>query len=105
LKTLIVAAGFALLALTSFPAAAQAQGAPGSALGQTASKYAVDKTPIRVIWADPKGHDVLLKQLPDIGMYMDMIKEMTLTQVAPQSGGVINDEKLKAIQADLDAMK
>ncbi|MGZ3273931.1 MAG: hypothetical protein ACXU82_00795 [Caulobacteraceae bacterium] len=105
MKTPIVAAGIALLALTSFPAAAQPPGPPAAAAGQTAARYAVDKTPIRIIWADPKGHDVLLKELPDIGMYMDMIKDMTLIQVAPQSGGVITDEKLKAIQADLDALK
>ena len=58
-----------------------------------------------MIWADPKGKAVLLKQLPPIEMYMDMIKDQTLAQVAPQSGGAIDDAKLKAIQADLDAIQ
>jgi hypothetical protein len=104
-KRNIIAAGAALLALTGVPAVAQSQAAPAPAAAQSSRGFSVDKTPIGVIWADPKGHDVLLKQLPEIGMYMDMIKEMTLTQVAPQSGGAIDDAKLKAIQADLDAIK
>ena len=44
-------------------------------------------------------------ELPPIEMYLDMIKDMTLVQVAPQSGGAIDDAELKAIQADLDAIE
>lgn len=99
-KTKIAGAVIAMAALIAVPAFAQPQGAPAAA-----AKYYVDKTPIRVIWADPKGKEVLLKQLPPIEMYMDTIKDMTLVQVAPQSGGAIDDAKLKAIQADLDAIK
>ena len=84
---------------------AQPQGAAASAAAQVASKYSVDKTLIGVLWADPKGREVLLKELPPIEMYLDMIKDMTLTQVAPQSGGAIDEAKLKAIQVDLDAIK
>ena len=104
LKTAIIAGAVALFALTSVPAFAQPEGAPASP-ASAAGKYTVDKTPIRIIWADPKGREALLKHLPPIEMYMDMIKDMTLTQVAPQSGGAIDDAKLKAIQADLDAIK
>jgi hypothetical protein len=105
LKTIQTAAVLALSALLVAPALAQPQPAPAPAAAQAAGKYSVDKTPIGVIWADPKGKEVLLKQLPPIEMYMDMIKDMTLVQVAPQSGGAIDDAKLKAIQADLDAIK
>ncbi len=104
-KTKIVAAGVALLAVIAVPAIAQPQAPAAAASGQTTTKYTVDKTPIGVIWADPKGRAVLLKQLPPIEMYIDMIKDMTLTQVAPQSGGAIDEAKLKAIQADLDAIQ
>ena len=86
-------------------AVAQPQGRQRLLQDKTAGKHPVDKTPVGVIWADPKGKEVLLKQLPPIEMYMDMIKDMTLAQVAPQSGGAIDDAKLKAIQADLDAIK
>ena len=85
------------------PAAVQAQSA--AAPQAAAGKLSVEKTPIGVIWANPQGKAVLVKQLPEIEMYLEMIKEMTLVQVAPMSGGVIDDAKLKAIQADLDAVK
>jgi hypothetical protein len=95
----------ALLALTvcgSVPALAQAPST--AAQSPVPGKYSVDKTPIAVIWADPKAKAVLLKELPPIEMYLDLIKDMTLVQVAPQSGGEINDAKLKAIQAAFDAI-
>ena len=91
----------ALATLAAVSALAQPQSAPAAA----AARYLVDKTPIRVIWADPKGREVLLKELPPIEMYLDTIKDMTLVQVAPQSGGAIDDAKLKTIQTDLDAIK
>lgn len=103
MKTKIAAVLTALAALASVDAAAQP--ADPSAGRATTAKYSVDKTPIGVIWADPKGKAVLLKELPPIEMYMDMIKDMTLAEVAPQSAGAIDDAKLKAIQADLDAIQ
>ena len=102
MRTAILAALAASCALAS-AAVAQPAGPSASAGAHAPAKYAVDKTPVGVIWADPKGRAVLLKQLPMIEMYIDGIKEMTLVQVAPQSGGVIDDAKLKAIQSDLDA--
>ena len=101
MKGKIAGAVAALAAFAAAPVLAQPQTSPPPA----AAKYLVDKTPISVIWADPKGREVLLKELPPIEMYLDSIKDMSLTQVAPQSGGAIDDAKLKAIQADLDAIK
>ncbi|MFL5296784.1 MAG: hypothetical protein ACJ798_10430 [Phenylobacterium sp.] len=102
MKTLI--AGLAALAtLAAVPAFAQAPAAAPAAAA--AGKFSVEKTPIGTIWADPKGHEILLKQLPPLEQYMDQIKDMTLAQVAPMSQGAIDDAKLKAIQADLDAIK
>ena len=104
MKSQIIAAVFVLAGAIATPAAVQAQGA-AAPQAAAAGKFSVDKTPIGAIWANPQGKAVLVKQLPEIEMYLDMIKEMTLVQVAPQSGGVIDDAKLKAIQADLDAIK
>jgi hypothetical protein len=103
MKTRIIAGFAALAALAAGPAFAQQPAAAPAAAA--AGKYSVEKTPIGTIWADPKGKEVLLKQLPPLEQYMDQIKDMTLSQVAPMSQGAIDDAKLKAIQADLDAIK
>jgi hypothetical protein len=87
------------------PALAQPQGDASPGAAASTSRFSVSGTPIGAIWADPKGKQVLLKHLPEIGMYIDMIKDMTLVQVAPQSGGAIDDAKLKAVQTDLDSIK
>ena len=67
-----------------------------------ADPLTVDKSTIGAIWADAKGKEVLQKDVPGIEQYMDQIKDMTLSQVAPMSQGAIDDAKLKQIQADLD---
>ncbi len=105
MKTKIMTAVVVLLASTAVPAFAQTRAVAASTSAGAAARYAVDKTPIDVMWADPKARELLLKELPDIQMYLDTIKDMTLVQVAPQSGGVIDDAKLKTIQAGLDAIK
>jgi hypothetical protein len=103
MKTRILAGFVAVAMLASAPAFAQAPAAPAPAAA--AGKFSVEKTPIGTIWADPKGKEILLKQLPPLEQYMDQIKDMTLSQVAPMSQGAIDDAKLKAIQADLDGIK
>jgi len=107
MKTRILAGFVAVAVLAAAPAFAQqpAGGASAPAPSASAGKYSVEKTPIGTIWADPKGKEILLKQLPPLEQYMDQIKDMTLSQVAPMSQGAIDDAKLKAIQADLDGIK
>jgi hypothetical protein len=105
MKTSMIAGLAALAALAAAPAFAQQPAPSPSATPAAAGKFSVEKTPIGTIWADPKGKEVLLKQLPPLEQYMDQIKDMTLSQVAPMSQGAIDDAKLKAIQADLDAIK
>jgi len=105
MKTRIIAGLVAVAAIAAAPAFAVAQDAKPAAPAAAAGKYSVDKTPIGTIWADPKGKEILLKQLPPLEQYMDQIKDMTLSQVAPMSQGAIDDAKLKAIQADLDGIK
>ena len=104
MKTRILAGFAAVAMLAAAPAFAQ-DAKPAAPAAAAAGKFSVEKTPIGTIWADPKGKEILLKQLPPLEQYMDQIKDMTLSQVAPMSQGAIDDAKLKAIQADLDAIK
>ena len=101
MKTKLVAGLAALATLAAMPALAQAPAAPAAAAGP----MSVDKTTIGALWANPTSKAVLEKDVPGIEQYMDQIKDMTLAQVAPMSQGAIDDAKLKAIQADLDAIK
>jgi len=109
MKTKLVAGLAALATLVAAPAFAQAPAAPAAAPAADAPAPAgplsVDKTPIGTIIANPAAKAVLEKEIPTIDQYYDQIKEMTLAQVAPMSQGAIDDAKLKAIQAQLDAIK
>jgi len=102
MKIQLVAGLAALATLAAVPSFAQA---PAPAPAAAAGKWSVDKTPIGTIWADPTGKAILLKALPPLEQYMDQIKDMTLSQVAPMSQGAIDDAKLKEIQAELDKVK
>jgi hypothetical protein len=107
MKTKLVAGLAALATLAAAPAFAQAPAAPAAAPAPAApaGPLSVDKTPIGTIIANPAAKAVLEKEIPTIDQYYDQIKEMTLAQVAPMSQGAIDDAKLKAIQAQLDAIK
>jgi len=104
MKTTTLAALAALATLAAAPALAQAPAA-APAPAAAAGPLSVEKTPIGALWANPASKAVLVKQLPEIEQYMDQIKDMTLSQVAPMSQGAIDDAKLKAIQAELDKIK
>ena len=104
MKTTTLAALAALATLAAAPALAQAPAA-APAPAAAAGPLSVEKTPIGTLWANPAAKEVLVKQLPEIEQYMDQIKDMTLSQVAPMSQGAIDDAKLKAIQAELDKIK
>ena len=101
MKTRFVAGLAALATLAAVPAFAQTP-APAPA---AAGALSVDKTTIGALVANPAAKAILLKELPPLEQYLDQIKDMTLAQVAPMSQGAIDDAKLKAIQAQLDAIK
>ena len=104
MKLTAALAGLALLGLAA-PALAQ-DAAPAAAPAAAASaKLSVESTPIGEIVKNEKAKAALEKQLPEITAYYDQIGSMTLAQVAPMSQGAIDDAKLKAIQADFDAIK
>lgn len=106
MKTRIAAGLAALATLAAVPAFAQDTAAPAATPAPAAGgAMTVDKTPIGTLWANPAAKAVLLKELPPIEQFIDQIKDMTLSQVAPMSQGAIDDAKLKTIQAELDAIK
>ena len=84
--------------------------AAGSALAQApaappapVAAPSVDKTPIGVLWANPTTQAILKKDLPELEAFVDQLKDMTLADAAPRSQGVLDDAKLKKIQADFDS--
>ena len=105
MKIQFVAGLAALATLAAVPAFAQAPAAGTTTTTTTttmAGPMSVDKTTIGALMAKPAAKAVLEKDVPGIDQYLDQIKDMTLTQVAPMSQGAIDDAKLKQIQADLD---
>jgi hypothetical protein len=95
----------AALAVSALAAPAFAADPPAAAAPADAGKLSVETTTIEQIIANPAAKAALEKELPQIPAYYDQIKTMTLSQVAPMSQGAIDDAKLKAIQADFDAIK
>lgn len=106
----VIAAG--TLALGSTPAAAQnatpAVPAPANPVpaAPATGKFGLD-TAIETIVADPKGKAVLDADLPNLTSHpsYDQFKSLSLSQLAPYSGGVLTDEVLKKVATDLAAIK
>lgn len=108
MKALLALASLALAApaLAQTPAPAQAPAASQAAPAQTSSgALSVQTTKISEIIKNEKAKAALEKQLPPIVEYYSQIGDMTLAEVAPMSQGAIDEAKLKAIQADFDALK
>lgn len=97
---------FAAAALLAVPALAPAQTppapAPTPATAATPAKPTIDST-IEAIAADPKGRAALDAQFPGMLAHESYpsFKGMTLKAVQPYSGGVITDEKIAAVAAEL----
>jgi len=103
---------FAAAALLAVPALAHAQTppapapapapAPTPAPAATPAKPTVDST-IEAIAADPKGRAALDAQFAGMLAHESYpsFKGMTLKAVQPYSGGVITDEKIAAVAAEL----
>ncbi|WP_086617765.1 hypothetical protein [Erythrobacter tepidarius] len=86
------------------PAAALAQGeAPASA---PAAAFSID-TPIEALMADERAKAVLIKHLPGIDQHpaYEQFKALSLKALAPFSQGLISEELLGKIDADLTAIK
>jgi hypothetical protein len=99
----LAALGLAVAAI-AIPAAAQ-DAAP-AAPSAPAALFSVE-TPIEALVADARAKAVLDKYLPGIDQVpqYDMFKAMSLKAIAPYSQGMISDDLLAKIGADLAAIK
>ena len=92
--------------------AAAGLAAPAAALAQSdapaapAAAFTVD-TPIEALMADERAKAVLTKHLPGIDQHpaYEQFKALSLKALAPFSQGMISDELLGKIDADLAAIK
>jgi len=91
----MLAAGLAGLSLMLTAGAALAADAPS-----------VETTPIADLASNPATKAILDKDIPMLTSHpaFDQFKAMTLKAVQPMSQGVITDEMLAAVQADLDKL-
>lgn len=99
--TPLAALGLTLAALTT-PVWAEDSAATATA----AAAFTVD-TPIEALVADERAKAVLTKHLPGIDQHpaYDQFKALSLKALAPFSQGMISDEMLAKIEADLAAIK
>ena len=92
--------------------AAAGLAAPAAALAQSeapaapAAAFTID-TPIEALMADERAKAVLTKHLPGIDQHpaYEQFKALSLKALAPFSQGLISDELLGKIDADLTAIK
>lgn len=64
-------------------------------------------TPIETLMAKPETKAILLKYVPEIEGHpaYDQFKTMSLRQLQPLAGGLITDDKIAALEADLKKLK
>ncbi len=98
------ALGFAAAALTT-PALAE-DAAPTAPSAPAAAAFTVD-TPIEALMADERAKAVVATHLPGLDQHpaYEQFKAMSLKAVAPFSQGMISEEALAKIAADLAAIQ
>lgn len=69
--------------------------------------YSVETTPLEALEAAPAAQATVRKHMPTIFEHpaYAMIKAMTLRELLPLSQGALTEERLKALQADLDRLQ
>ena len=94
--------------LATFAAAPQSAPAPAkpAAAPAAAGKFSLE-TPIETLVADPAAKAVIDADLPGITAHpmYEQFKSMSLSQLAPMSGGKLSDEALAKTKAHLAAIK
>ena len=96
-----------LLALTlvALPAAALAQSAPGAPPAPAAAPAATPSLdlPIEQLLADEKIKAVIDARIPGLSNHpmLDQFKMMSLKQLQPMANGLLTDEMLQNVAADL----
>jgi hypothetical protein len=98
----LAALGLALAAITA-PVAATAQ---DDATAAPMAMFTIE-TPIEALMADERAKAVVVKHLAGIDQHpaYDQFKALSLKSLAPFSQGLITDEVLEKIAADLAAIK
>lgn len=78
----------------------------GAPVAQPA-KYSVETTPLETLEAAPAAQATVRKHMPTIFEHpaYAMFKPMTLRELLPLSQGALTEERLKALQADLDRLQ
>ncbi|WDA42328.1 hypothetical protein [Erythrobacter sp. BLCC-B19] len=100
-------AALGLVVVAAVPAGLAAQTtAETPAPAAAATAFSLD-TPIEALMADERAKAVVVKHLPGIDVHpsYEQFKTMTLKFLAPYSQGMITEEKLTLIAADLAAIK
>ncbi|MEM6584986.1 MAG: hypothetical protein AAF692_04465 [Pseudomonadota bacterium] len=102
MKTTVLAAALLVLGAA---APALADGHEAKTQEATANKLTIENT-IEELMSNEAAAAVLEKHLPGIGSHMmyDFFKGWTLAELAPQSGGLVTDDTIAKIKADLDAL-
>ena len=80
------------------PAAAQ----PAPAAASSAAALTCD-SPIEALMAKPEAKALLIKYIPEIDNHpaYEQFKSMSVRQLQPLAGGIITDEKVTSLEADL----
>lgn len=101
----LAALGLAAAALTA-PAFAAEDDAATTTTAAAAAAFTVDM-PIEALMADERAKAAVLATLPDLDQHpaYEQFKAMSLTAVAPFSQGMITEEVLAKIAADLAAIQ
>jgi hypothetical protein len=102
-----LAAALASLALAAVAgtALAQTQTPPPAAPAPAAPRPTI-ASPIKDLLANAQTRAVVEKHLPGVSQHpaLPQVQDMTLTQVAPVSGGLVTPAIIAAIDADLKAL-
>ena len=85
-------------------AALMAASVPGLAYAD-AAKYNTSTTTIGELMANPEAKAVLEKHMPQIVQYAGQLGGQTLKQLQGMAQGMLSDEKLAEIDADLAQIK
>ena len=103
-----LAAALASIALAAVAgtALAQTQTPPPAAPAAPATARPTIASPIKDLIANSQTRAVLEKHLPGVSQHpaLPQVQDMTLTQVAPVSGGLVTPAIIAAIDADLKAL-
>ena len=108
MKTLMFAFGIVTSATVAAQPLPTTTAPPPAAKTAPATVAALNAdTPIETLMARPETKAILLKYVPEIENHpaYEQFKTMSLRQLQPLAGGLITDEKIAGMEADLKKLK